>query len=476
MYSHINPDCNTGHFTLKNTLMKTTIFAAQLLAAEGWRSNARLCIEAGRIVSLEFDAEVQPGDECHAVIVPAVANLHSHAFQRGMAGLTETRGSATDDFWSWRDTMYRFASRMTPDQLEAVASQAYMEMLEGGFSRVGEFHYLHRDRDGRQFADVGEMSSRIGAAADRTGIALTLLPVFYAHASFGGVAPREQQKRFISSVDDYARLIERCRAIVAGLPRAVLGVAPHSLRAVTPEELTEVLRIADGIGSDAPVHIHIAEQTGEVRDCVSWSGARPVRWLLDHEAVDHRWCLVHATHVDAEEISGMAAAGATVGLCPVTEANLGDGIFPLPPFLEQGGRYGVGSDSNVHISLAAELSLLEYSQRLACRVRNVVQSPGMSTGRALFQQSLAGGSMALGAPSAGLAQGAAADFVSLATQEPALICRQGDTLLDSWIFAGPGSGLDCVWAGGRKLVQGGRHLLRDAISGAYRDVMEELCA
>jgi formimidoylglutamate deiminase len=456
--------------------MKTTIFASQLLTSDGWRDDVRVQVEQGRIASLECDVAPRPGDERHAVIVPAVANLHSHAFQRGMAGLAETRGSATDDFWSWRDTMYRFASRMTPEQLEAVASQAYMEMLESGFSRVGEFHYLHRDRDARHYADIGEMSSRLAAASDRTGIALTLLPVFYAHASFGGAAPREHQKRFISSIDEYARLIGRCADILATLPRAVLGVAPHSLRAATPDELTEVLRIADGINASAPVHIHIAEQMGEVNDCVAWSGARPVRWLLDHCAVDRRWCLVHATHVDAGEIDGIAASGATVGLCPVTEANLGDGIFPLPPYLAKAGAFGVGSDSNVHISLAAELSLLEYSQRLACRVRNVVQSNGQSTGRALFERARDGGGQALGAPGAGLMQGAAADFVSLATQDPALICRQADTLLDSWIFAGPGSSVDSVWAGGRKLVQDGRHLRREEISRTYREVMEELCA
>ncbi|MET0281871.1 MAG: formimidoylglutamate deiminase [Steroidobacteraceae bacterium] len=454
----------------------TTIFASQVLTVDGWRSAARLHIADGRIASLACDVKPEAGDERHAVIIPAVANLHSHAFQRGMAGLAETRGSATDDFWSWRDTMYRFASRMTPEQLEAVASQAYMEMLEGGFSRVGEFHYLHRDVQAQHYGDIGEMSSRLAAAAERTGIALTLLPVFYAHASFGGAPPREHQKRFISSVDEYARLIERCRAILAPQRRAVLGVAPHSLRAVTPAELAQVLEVARGIGSNTPVHIHIAEQMGEVRDCVSWSGSRPVRWLLDNSAVDRRWCLVHATHMDADEIAGVAASGATVGLCPITEANLGDGIFPMPAFLEQGGQYGVGSDSNVHISLAAELSLLEYSQRLACRVRNVVQSNGASTGRTLFQQALTGGSMALGAPVSGLAQGAAADMVSLATREPALICRKGDTLLDSWIFAGPGSGVDCVWADGRKLVENGRHTRREEIARAYRDAMEELCA
>jgi formiminoglutamate deiminase len=453
----------------------TTIHATQLLTATGWKSSVRLQIVDGRIAQLAA-GEAQAGDERHAVIVPAAANLHSHAFQRGMAGLAEIRGSATDNFWSWRETMYRFASRMTPEQLEAIASQAYAEMLEAGFSRVGEFHYLHRDVDGRSYADIGEMAQRLAAAAQRTGIALTLLPVFYAHASFGGLAPHAHQKRFLSSVEEYARLIERCRAIVAPLPRAGLGIAPHSLRAVTHEELTQVASIAQSLGAHTPVHIHIAEQMAEVDDCVAWSGRRPVRWLLDHFDVDARWCLVHATHVDDAELAGIAASGATVGLCPVTEANLGDGIFPLQSFIECGGRFGIGTDSNVHINLATELSLLEYSQRLARRIRNVVRLDDLSTGRALLQRASSGGSVALGEPDTGLTPGAAADMVSLAVEEPALLCRSGDQLLDSWFFAAPGNAIDCVWAGGRKLVEGGRHVQRDAIRRNYRDAMRELCA
>ncbi|MGC4029255.1 MAG: formimidoylglutamate deiminase [Steroidobacteraceae bacterium] len=454
----------------------TTIFASQVLTRAGWMSSVRMQLRDGRIASLEPDAAAQPGDERHAAIVPAMPNLHSHAFQRGMAGLAETRGATQDDFWSWRDTMYRFAARMRPEQLEAVAGQAYMEMLESGFGRVGEFHYLHRDVDGGIYADIGEMSGRIAAAAQRAGIALTLLPVFYAHSSFGAQPPREQQRRFVSGVDDYARLIGRCRALLAPMPGARLGVAPHSLRAVTPEELAGVLQIARDLGAQTPVHIHIAEQVGEVRDCEAWCGARPVRWLLDHAPVDGRWCLVHATHVDEGEIAGMAAAAAVVGLCPVTEANLGDGIFPLPPLLERGGAWGIGSDSNVQIGAAAELALLEYSQRLSRRVRNVAARDGFSTGRTLFQRALLGGSRALAAGEPGLSAGAAADMVSLAAGSPALACRSSDALLDSWIFAAPAGSVDCVWVAGRKLVEGGRHLQREAIQRQYLQALQELCA
>ncbi len=449
----------------------TVLYAEQLLTADGWLNSARVHVAGGRIVEIQHGVEAASGDERHAVIVPAIANLHSHAFQRGIAGLTEMRGPGGDDFWSWRETMYRFAARMSPDQLEAIAAQAYVEMLEAGFCRVGEFHYLHHDLEGRPYADVGEMSGRIAAAAAATGISLTLLPVFYAHSAFGGQPPKTAQARFVATLDGYARLIERCHALLASLPAAIVGVAPHSLRAVTPAELAEVVRLVP----DAPVHIHIAEQTAEVRDCMAWSGATPVRWLLDHAPVDERWCLVHATHVDAREINDVAHAGAVAGLCPVTEANLGDGIFPAQEFIAAGGRFGVGTDSNVCISLAGELSLLEYTQRLSRRVRNVIGLADRSTGMALYQRAAAGGAQALGV-TAGITQGGAADFVSLSTEEPSMMCRSADALIDSWLFAGNSRVVDCVWVNGRKQVERGLHRLRDQVRSAYKNAMKELCA
>ncbi len=456
--------------------MKPTIFASQLLTPSGWKQSVRLHVTDGRIGKIEENVPPQPGDERHGVILPALPNLHSHAFQRGMAGLAEMRGGQGDDFWSWRDTMYRFAARMTPAQLEAVAAMAYMEMLEGGFGRVGEFHYLHHDTNGQSFANPAEMSVRIAVAAADTGISLTLLPVFYAHSGFGGKVPQDHQKRFIHDIDAYARLFERCSSVVSALPGGRIGVTPHSLRAVTPDELGQLHQLAKA-SATAPTHIHIAEQIGEVRDCVAWSGARPVRWLLDHMPVDAGWCLVHATQVDDGELRGMAESGAVVGLCPVTEANLGDGIFPAHEFLAMGGRCGVGSDSNVYIDAAAEVSLLEYGQRLARCTRNVLaDGPGRSTGVSLFQRLQAGGSIALGGSAEALVPGAAADMLSLAVDSPALVGRQGDALVDSWIFAGAGRAVDCVWVQGRKLVEGGRHFARDRICRVYRQAMEELCA
>jgi formimidoylglutamate deiminase len=445
------------------------IFAEQALLPDGWHRNVRLAVRNGHIASLESGASAQPGDDRHAILLPGMPNLHSHAFQRGMAGLAETRGPDADSFWSWREVMYRFALSMTPDQVEAVAAQLYVEMLEAGFSRVGEFHYLHHDIDGQPYADIAEMANRIAAAAQATGIGLTLLPVFYAHSGFGGQAPTEGQRRFINDLNGFAKLLESSRKAVESIPDAVVGVAPHSLRAVTPDELTAIAAIAP----DGPIHIHVAEQVKEVEDCIAWSGARPVEWLLENADVDKRWCLIHATHMTEAETTAMARSGAVAGLCPITEANLGDGTFAAPLFTEHGGRFGIGSDSNVLIGVADELRQLEYSQRLHHRARNVLAVSGQSNGRALFDAALAGGSAALGGGPAGLTPGAPADFVSLDPSHPSLAGKSGDAVLDTWIFAG-GADVDCVWVRGKKLVEGGRHFRREAVARKFRTVMAEL--
>lgn len=447
----------------------TAIFAEQALLPQGWRADVRLAVEDGTIAAVETGAAARPGDERCAILVPGMANLHSHAFQRGMAGLAETRGPGADSFWSWREVMYRFALEMTPDQVEAVAAQLYMEMLEAGFSRVGEFHYLHHDRDGRPYADIAEMAGRIAAAAAETGIGLTLLPVFYAHSSFAGAAPNDGQRRFINDINSFSRLLEESQKAVLSLHRPVVGVAPHSLRAVTPDELGAIAAMAAG----GPVHIHIAEQVKEVEDCLAWSGARPVEWLLANATVDARWCLIHATHMNEAETATMARSGAVAGLCPVTEANLGDGTFSAPLFMRHGGRFGVGSDSNVLIGVADELRQLEYSQRLAHRARNVLAPPGGSNGRALFEAALAGGAAALGAGPSRLEAGAPADFVSLDAAHPSLAGKRGDAILDTWIFAA-GTAVDCAWVAGTKRVEAGRHFRREAIAGRFRTVMREL--
>jgi formiminoglutamate deiminase len=446
------------------------IHAAKALTRQGWRCNVRLSIENGRVTGLQSDVAAEPGDDRQAIVLPALPNLHSHAFQRGMAGLTERRGPSADDFWTWREVMYRFALSMNPEQVEAVACQAYAEMLEAGFARVGEFHYLHHDVDGRPYQDPGEMAGRIAAAAQLTGIGLTLLPVFYAHSSFGGAAPKDNQRRFVNTVDEYCRLLDRCRATVAPLATAVVGVAPHSLRAVTAAELTAVTDMA----GDAPIHIHIAEQVKEVEECIAWSGRRPVQWLLEHAELDGRWCLVHATHVDETEKTSIIRSGAVAGLCPITEANLGDGIFDAAGFLGGGGRFGIGSDSNVQIGVAEELRLLEYSQRLRHRARNVLGNPECSTGRVLLQDALQGGAAAVGYAAADLSVGSPADLVSLDAHHPALVCKDGDAIVDAWLFSAGNAAVDCVWVGGEKVVQQGRHVRRDEIRARFIATMRAL--
>jgi len=449
----------------------SAIFAEKALLPAGWARGVRIEIAAGRIVAVTTGVQAQPDDERVAIILPGMPNLHSHAFQRGMAGLAETRGPGDDSFWSWREVMYRFALSMTPDQVEAVAAQLYVEMLEAGFTRVGEFHYLHHDIDGRPYTDIGEMAGRIAAAASETGIGLTLLPVFYAHSGFGGQIPTQGQRRFINDLNGFGRLLESSRKAVDSIPEAVVGIAPHSLRAVTQEELKAVTAVA----ADGPIHIHIAEQEREVEDCVAWSGARPVEWLLSHADVDGRWCLIHATHMTDEETAAMARSGAVAGLCPITEANLGDGTFPGALFTGHGGRFSVGSDSNVLIGVADELRQLEYSQRLAHRARNVLAKPGQSNGRALFDAAIAGGSAALGAGASEIAVGAPADLVSLDPSHPSLAGKTDDAILDAWIFAN-GAKVDGVWVRGAKLVDGGRHFRADAIANRFRKAMMELAA
>jgi formimidoylglutamate deiminase len=449
----------------------TAIFAEQAFLPDGWHSNARIVVSDGRIATVAPDTTSQPGDERHAILLPGMPNLHSHAFQRGMAGLAELRGPPADSFWSWREVMYRFALSMTPEQVEAVAAQLYVEMLEAGFSRVGEFHYLHHDRHGQPYANIAEMAERITAAAADAGIGLTLLPVFYAHSSFGGAAPNAGQRRFINDVNRFSRLVEKCLECVRTLNQGIVGVAPHSLRAVTPEELESIAVMVPG----GPIHIHIAEQVKEVEDCLAWSGARPVEWLLANAKVDKRWCLIHATHMTEAETAAMAKSEAIAGLCPITEANLGDGTFAAPLFTRHGGRFGIGSDSNVLIGLPDELRQLEYSQRLAHRARNVLSVAGGSTGRALFDAALDGGSAALGAGPSRIAAGASADFVSLDGHHPSLAGKTGDAVLDAWIFAN-GTKVDCVWVHGKKLVSSGRHARRDAVAARFRKVMAALSA
>jgi formiminoglutamate deiminase len=430
----------------------------------------RLHIADGRIVSIETGVLAGPGDERHRVALPGLCNVHSHGFQRGMAGLSERRSRPDDNFWSWREIMYRFLDRLTPEDVAAITAQAYAEMLETGFTRVGEFHYLHHDPAGSAYADPAEMAGAIARASGETGIGLTLLPVFYAHGNFDAAPPSPGQRRFLNDVDGFAALLDASRSKLSG--DANIGVAPHSLRAVTPGELAALLTLSP----TGPVHIHAAEQVKEVADCVAWSGARPVEWLLDNAGVDERWCLIHSTHLDGSEVRRLAASGAVAGLCPITEGNLGDGIFPAVDYLAAGGRFGVGTDSNILVDAAQELRALEYSQRLAQRARALLASEEAPfVGANLFARAVQGGAQALDVP-AGLAVGHAADIVSLDLDHPTFAGTDDATLLDRWIFAARAGAIDSVWRAGTKRVEKGRHVEADAIGATYRGCVARLLA
>jgi formiminoglutamate deiminase len=450
----------------------STLFFANALLPDGWARNVAIeCDPAGTITGVTKDAEAGPARWAGEFAVPGMANLHSHAFQRAMAGLAEWRGAASDDsFWTWREVMYRFLERLTPDDVRAIASQLYVEMAEAGFTAVGEFHYLHHQPDGSPYSALAEMAGQIAAAADAAGIALTLLPVYYQYGGFGGRPVGGAQARFANDPERFLRLRDDCRALASGNPRNVVGAAPHSLRAVTPQSLEQIVSAC----ADGPLHIHVAEQTKEVDDCQAALGARPVEWLLDNQNVDENWCLIHATHMTDTETRRFAASGAVAGLCPITEANLGDGIFNGVAFHEAGGRFGVGSDSNVRIDLAEELRSLEYSQRLRDRGRNRMVAEGMANGRALFDAALRGGVQALGQPMGQIAPGFQCDLVSLDAGHPVLTGKQDDNLLNGWIFSGDKSCVADVWIGGRHVVQGGRHIGRDPIRAGFASTMERL--
>lgn len=459
--------------------MHHQLFAEHALLPDGWARDVLLQWNAqGKWQAIQTGQPPTPlVPRAAGPVLPGMPNLHSHAFQRAMAGLTEYRSHAQDSFWSWRALMYQFATQLGPAQLEAIATALYVEMLEAGFTSVCEFHYLHHDPHGQAYADAAEMSLALLRAAQRTGMGMTLLPVFYQTSGFGGSAPSQGQRRFLHSTEAMLRLLERLRP-ACDAQSARLGLAPHSLRAVTPDSLREVLTGLKALDASAPIHIHIAEQTAEVEACLAWSGQRPVAWLLDHAPVDARWCLVHATHMDAHEYQRAAASGAVAGLCPTTEANLGDGIFEFKTWQNQQGAWGIGSDSHIAVNPAEDLMLLEYSQRLSLRQRNVAANERQpDVAQALWQGAVAGGAQAAARPVAGLAVGQQADFIVLDAHHPALAGLSPNQMLASHVFASSRqSAVAQVWSGGRRVVQEGRHALHnEAMAGlvqARRDLLK----
>lgn len=449
------------------------LFFKNALLPGGWARNVNIEIDAaGMIASVTKDSDAKGRSVDATIAVSGLPNVHSHAFQRAMAGLAEFDQPGKDDFWSWRTTMYQFVAHLTPDDVLAIAAQLYMEMLEAGYTSVGEFHYLHHQRHGVFYDHPAEIAERIIEASHNTGIGLTLLPVFYAHGDFGGAESHENQQRFINTVDGFARLLEGARSALKTTPGAVLGIAPHSLRAVAPSELRSIIKLR----VNGPIHIHIAEQIKEVDDCLGWSGERPVAWLLDHMGVDENWCLIHATHMNGAETDALAKSGAVVGLCPSTEANLGDGVFNGARYHQTGGRWAVGSDSHIRIDAAEELRGYEYSQRLIKHARNVICAEAASTGRTLFDAAVSGGAQALGRKTGALASGFAADILALDEDHRVLVGKYGDQWLDGWIFSGGKDCIEGVWVRGRKVIEGREHVSRQMIEANFRRCMTDLLA
>ncbi|MEB0008598.1 formimidoylglutamate deiminase [Pseudomonas sp. RTB3] len=451
----------------------SAFFAERALLPSGWANNVRFDVSAdGLLTGVQVDTDAQGAEFIKGPLLPGMPNLHSHAFQRAMAGLAEVAGNPNDSFWTWRDLMYRLVGKISPEQLGVIARQLYIEMLKGGFTSVAEFHYVHQDTSGKPYADPAELALQISQAASFAGIGLTLLPVLYSHSGFGGQAPDEGQRRFIHSTDSYLDLQARLGPILARQPAQALGLCFHSLRAVTPQQIRDVLAASD---KQCPVHIHIAEQQKEVEDCLSWSGLRPLQWLYENVAVDSRWCLVHATHADPDEVALMAESRAVAGLCLTTEANLGDGIFPAVDFIAQGGRWGIGSDSHVSLSVVEELRWLEYGQRLRDQRRNRLhRSDQPMVGRTLYDAALGGGAQALGQAIGSLQVGQRADWLVLDGNDPYLATASGDAILNRWLFAGGDRQIRDVMVNGRWVVRAGRHAGEEESSRAFAQVLREL--
>lgn len=446
-------------------------FAPRALLADGWRQQVRIGVsDAGIIESITPDSEAQDAIPLSGAVIPSIANLHSHAFQRAMAGLAEVAGDPQDSFWTWRDLMYRMVQRLTPEQVGAIAAFLYIDMLKGGYTQVAEFHYLHHDASGAPYAG-DDMLHQLMLAADTAGIGLTLLPVLYSHSGFGAQPPLPGQKRFIQQTEDYLRQQERLAAKVRDNPLFNRGLCFHSLRAVSEAQMRDVLASSD---ASLPVHIHVAEQEKEVNDCLAWSGERPVEWLLNRFDVDARWCLIHATHLDAREIAQLAASRAVAGLCPTTEANLGDGIFPATDFIGQSGRWGIGSDSHVSLSTLEELRWLEYGQRLRDRRRNRIVTAGQpSVGDLLWQGAAQGGAQACGVSLGELSPGKRADWLVLA--EDAWLSSVDDSArLNRWLFAGRRDQIRDVWVAGRAVIEAGRHAAEARCAAAFQQAMAAL--
>ena len=452
---------------------KQKIFCKTLLQGKQWRNDVVISLgQDGLITGIEPGSETDAAERIYGTVVPGMPNVHSHAFQRAIAGRTGPRGKSRDSFWSWREAMYRCAGQISPDQFAAIAAGVFVAMLKAGYTSCAEFHYVHHQPDGTAYANLAEMSERIIAAASMSGIAMTLLPVLYCSAGLAEAGVDDQQRRFANSADQYLQLLEACLKAMSGKSLFTLGIAPHSLRAVPGRILQEVLQARPD--RRCPVHIHIAEQAAEIDSCLAHLGARPVEWLLEQFPVDKRWCLVHATHMSDHEVELAAASGATAGLCPTTEADLGDGVFRTADWLRAGGRVAIGSDSNVRISVAEELRLLEYNERLGSGQRNVLTGPDATCGRFLYQHAANGGGIAIGQPVGQLDTGYRADLLELDGGHELLTGRKPDVVMDSWVFAGDQAMIKSVWVAGKCIIRHGVHPREESIRTAFASAISAM--
>ncbi|MBC3881107.1 formimidoylglutamate deiminase [Undibacterium sp. LX40W] len=450
---------------------KCTMFARHALLPNGWASNVRLSWDdGGALTQIETGAQLQTGERVESYVLPGMTNLHSHAFQRAMAGMTELAGEGPDSFWTWRDLMYRFALAITPEQMQAIAAQLYSECLRYGYTSVCEFHYLHRAPDGSFYGNRAEMAERVIAAAQEVGMGISMLPVLYSFADFKDQPLRHDQRRFSTNVDEILGLISDLEKYRSA--KVEIGVAPHSLRAANVKQIQELVK---ALPKQRPIHIHIAEQMREVEASLSATGQRPVELLLNTQEVDQRWCLVHATHLTSQEVQGIAKQGAVAGICTTTEGNLGDGFFELPEFIEAGGVFGIGSDSHVSQSAVEEIRWLEYGQRLRSQKRNVASVKGQRhVADFLWNACLQGGAQAAARAVGGLQAGYRADFLVLDDEHPNLQDLPSDLLLSSFIFSGNDNVIRDVYVSGEAVVQQGRHVHQDRISKNFKRCMREL--
>lgn len=456
------------------------LYAETILIGSQWQSNKTLTLSSdGTIMS------ICDGQESEAVIlagpvIPGMVNCHSHAFQRAFAGFSEYRGAATeggdkDSFWSWRDIMYRFVAKMTPEDAHVVAQFVYIEMLKAGYTSVAEFHYLHHQNDGVFYDDPAEMSHQIIQAAFSTGIAITHLPVLYTYSGFAEQKPSEAQGRFIHQTQEYINLISQLDQAYSNENLFKLGIAPHSLRAVSDSQLNEIVPFIRTIDKHAPIHIHIAEQMQEVNDCIKHYQQRPVEWLLNHHTMDENWCLIHATHLTQSEVEDIANSGAVVGICPLTEANLGDGIFPTAEYLKQGGQFAIGSDSHIGINVADEIRLLEYAQRLTKNERAVLVSENCSSvGQYLFSKAAADGAKAINQNTGSIQVGKRADLLVLDNEHPSLFSKTKSRILDAAIFACNQLPIKDVYVAGKRVVESGSHKMESDVIEKYKAVLQRL--